>query len=392
MDDTPFTNPSGTLLHRTSTLSGRSYCCFVPNPLPPPFSAAELGAVAAPLASASRAFGELAGIGRLLPDPDLLVRPYMRQEAILSSRIENTYTSYSELVAFETTGGEAASTDTKEVLNYVDALEYGLRHVGDGGITLDLVRDVHRILLGNSSSSRYATPGEIRSVQNHVGGGTNDPADARYVPPPPDLGADLLNQLFSYIAEDKPQLPVLVEAAWMHYQFEAIHPFLDGNGRVGRVLIPLLFAQRHQMNHPLLYLSPYFERDRSNYYDNLFNVSARSAWMIWLRYFLEGVASQARSAIELSEKIIELGLDWHRRLDGTSASRNAHRLVNYIHRHIAVTAKIATLNLDVASQTAYSTIRALVGAGILQELPGRSWRQIYVAQELLALLEPTRAR
>jgi Fic family protein len=388
MDETSFSRPSGTLLQRISSLSGRPYVCFVPNPLPPPFSDAELGALAAPLAAASRAFGELAGIGRLLPDPDLLVRPYMRQEAILSSRIENTYTSFSELVAFETTGFEGTSANTREVLNYVQAIEFGLRRVREEGITLDLVRDIHRILIGGTSRSTYATPGEIRSVQNHIGGGTSDPADARYVPPPPEEAAETLDQLIAYVEAEKPGVPVLIEAAWVHYQFEAIHPFLDGNGRVGRVLIPLLFAHRHQMDHPLLYLSPYFERDRGNYYDNLFNVSARSEWSIWLRYFLEGVSFRSRAAISLSSDIIELGQKWHRALDLSNASRSAHRLADLVHRHVAVTAKMATHNLEVAPQTAYNAIKALVETGILREFAERSWRQVFVAPELLALLEP----
>lgn len=388
MEPSTLVSPSGRLLERVSPVSGRPYYPFVPDELPPPLSAAAFGDLAPLLATASQAFGELAGVGHLLPDPDLLVRPYMRREAILSSRIENTYTSFSELVAYEATGFEGSSSSTRDVLQYVTALDYGLRHVRQTGLTGDLVQEIHRKLLAGARGERFSTPGELRTVQNHIGGGTNDPADAHYVPPPADDARALLDQLFAYISQPKPDTPVLVEAAWIHYQFEAIHPFLDGNGRVGRVLIPLLFALRNEMDHPLLYLSPYFERDRSRYYDNLLRVSTHSTWTDWLRYFLQGVVDQAKAAGVLAKQIIDLGAEWHGRLDSERATRNAHRLADFVHRHVAVDAKSVRTNLDVSTQTAYNTIDALVQAGILEPF-ARSWGQVYIASELRALLETT---
>lgn len=385
---TPLHKPSGTFLSATSPISGRTYHPFVPDPLPPQIALADIGQVAPLLAAASQSFGQLAGVSRLLPDPDLLVRPYMRREAILSSRIENTHTSFSELVAFETTGVESpAGGDAREVLQYVLALEYGLRHVLDKGITMDLVRAVHRHLLVGGRGAAFSTPGEVRTVQNHIGGGTPDPADARYVPPPPLEAQMLLLQLIEYLAPPKLETPALVEAAWMHYQFEAIHPFLDGNGRVGRVLIPLLFAYRNQMDHPLLYLSPYFERDRAAYYDTLLSVSTESTWVGWLRYFLQGILDQATAATDLAKHIIDLGAEWHRRLDASGAPRNAHRLADFVHRQVAIDAKTVTRNLGVTSQTAYNLIRHLVRAGILEEFFERGWGQVYIAPEMQQMME-----
>jgi len=345
-------------------------------------------AAAAPLlAEASQAFGQLAGLGRILPNPDLLVRPYMRREAVLSSRIENTHTSFSELVAFEFTREEAGDGSAREVLNYVAALEYGLRHVSEHGITMDLVRGIHRTLMQGARGERTSTPGEIRMVQNHIGGGSTDPADAHFVPPPPEYVPELLERLFEYLSAPKPGVPTLTEAAWMHYQFETIHPFLDGNGRVGRVLIPLLFALRNEMPHPLLYLSPYFEHNRSRYYDLLFAVSARSEWAAWHQYFLEGVRDQSRTAIELAERILDLGAKWQRLLDEQGAPRTAHRLAELVHQQLAVDGPTAAKLLGVSKVTAYKAIYTLVDAGILVQHGERARDRVYIAGELRDMME-----
>ncbi|MCC7365601.1 MAG: Fic family protein [Dehalococcoidia bacterium] len=384
MDKATFGKPSGELVPASSALTGRPYFCFVPAPLPPDLTPAELGRVAGLLAAASQAFGRLAGLGQVLPNPDLLVRPYMRREAILSSRIENTHTSFAELVAFEATGADVSPGGaTREVFNYVAAVEYGLRHVMEAGFTVDLVRGIHRTLMRGARGEHYATPGELRTVQNHIGGGSNDPADAHFVPPPAARVPGLLDGLFAYLQQA--EVSPLIQAAWMHYQFETIHPFLDGNGRVGRVLIPLLFAHRHQMPHPLLYLSPYFERDRSRYYDRLFAVSARSEWVPWLEYFLAAVLDQSNAAVALAQGIVALGPDWHGRLDAMRAPQSAHRLADLVHQHVAVNAQMVRTNLGVSPQTAYNAIDALVAAGILVEMTDRPRDRVWLAGELHAL-------
>jgi len=386
MDTAAFVNPSGTLVPRRAAVSGRQYWAFVPDPLPPSLDLADVGSLAPLLAEASQAFGMLSGAGRVLPNPDVLVSPYLRREAIMSSRIENTHASFSDLAAFEATQQESPASQARDVHNYVLALEYGLRHVRDEGFTLDLIRRIHRLLMAGARGERLSTPGEFRTMQNHIGE-TPDPADAHFVPPPPDEAMAALEGLIEYLSRPRDSESVLIEAAWMHYQFETIHPFLDGNGRVGRVLIPLLFSLRGEMEHPLLYLSPYFETDRAAYYDALFGVSTRSEWTDWLRYFLAGVADQARVGARLAGDLIALGAEWRHRLDLARASRHAHRLAEFVQEHSAVDAKTARLNLGVSPTTAYAAIKALVDTGILEEYTGRNWGQLYIAPELRDLME-----
>lgn len=385
MDVAAFVNAPGQLTSRLAP-DGQVYVAFVPNPLPPPLGDQELGSVAGLLAEASRAFGELSGIGKLLPNPDLLIRPYMRWEAIMSSRIEDTHTSFAELAALEASGYESLRSQTREVLRYVGALEYGLRHVRDNGFTVDLVRQLHRQLLEGLPGSARKTPGEVRALQNHIGG-DGELSRARFVPPPPGEAADLLEQLVGYASSATPRFPLLIDAALIHYQFEAIHPFLDGNGRVGRVLIPLLFSLREELDHPLLYLSPYFEQHRSAYYDHLFAVSTRGEWMAWIRYFLTGIREQSRLAIRVASQVIELGRTWKLSLEAAGAPMNALRLAEFVLQHLVVTPKMISLNLQVSSQTSYNLVRHLERAGILKELDLHSAGKIYIADDLRAIIE-----
>jgi Fic family protein len=385
MNPSDFANPAGRLVQRSSP-GGESYWSFLPDQLPPAGEGSAIAAVANLLAEANHALGRLDGIGQFLPNPDLLVRPYMRREAVLSSRIEGTRASFLDLVAYEAVAQGLPGTDVREVANYVQALDYGLRHVDDGGISRELVQSVHRHLLTGARGEAFSTPGEFRTMQNHIGTSA-ELAEAHFVPPPPDEMHGALDHLLTYLSDTHPNTPVLVEAAWMHYQFEAIHPFLDGNGRVGRVLIPLLLAHRRRLAHPLLYLSPYFERRRDQYYDRLFGVSARGDWLGWLRLFLEAVFAQAKAGSDLAHKIVALGAEWHSRLNAAHATLNAHRLADLVHQFVAVDAKSAERHLEVATQTAYNAIKSLERVGILTNLAKRDWGRVYVAEELVLLLD-----
>lgn len=385
MNPAVFTNPSGSLVQQPAR-NGRPYFCFVPSHLPPAIGPADLGGLVELLSSANLALGRLAGLGRLLPNPDLLTRPYARREAIASSRIEDTQTSFAELVVFESGGHRVSSTETREVHNYVLALEYGLRHIHRTGLTADLIRDLHRLLMTGGRGERFATPGEFRNVQNHIGGGAH-PADARFVPPPPAEAVDLIEQLVEFTATPAPGLPTLLEISFVHYQFETIHPFLDGNGRVGRLLIALLLALRQQLDHPLLYLSPYFERDRGRYYDLLFGVSARNEWVPWMEYFLSAVATEAANAVTLATQILDLGRDWQQRLTAARATQNTHRLADYVQVAAALDAATAKRVLGVGTQTAYNAVAALQKAGIVEEITGSKRGQIFIAKELVNLLQ-----
>lgn len=385
VDTTDFNQPAGVIVDRKSPLTGRDYSAYLPNTLPPPEESAAVSECSLLLAEATHAIGHLDGIARFMPNPHLLVEPYMRREAVLSSRIEGLHTTHAELATLEAMGALSQQGDARDVHNYVVALDYGLRHVREDGISRALVQDIHRKLLEGARGENFATPGEFRSIQNHIGN-TTDPAEARFVPPPPEEMQDALDAVFAYLA-DGPKAPVLVEAAWLHYQFETIHPFLDGNGRVGRALIPLLLAWRRQLAEPLLYLSPYFERDRTEYYDRLYAVSARSQWTAWLRYFLVGVRDQANEAAVLSERIVELGTDWQQRLTRIRATANAQRLAQHVLQFVAIDARGAGRVLEVAPQTAYKSIEALVSVGILEEVTGRTWGKVFLSPELRQMLD-----
>lgn len=381
MEPADFPRPSGRVILRHSPATGNPYWAFVPAPLPPGTERDALAANAALLAEANRKLGQLDGIGQFIPNPDLLIQPYMRREAVLSSRIEGLHTTHAELATLEAMGELEALSDTRDVHNYVVALDYGLRNVPGAGISRDLVLEMHRKLMQGARGESFSTPGEFRTIQNHIGN-TREHADARFVPPPPDELHDCLDALFLYVATAKPETPALVEAAWLHYQFEAIHPFLDGNGRVGRALLPLFLAWRLQLSHPLLYLSPYFERDRGEYYDRLHAVSTRSEWSEWLRFFFRGVIEQADEGVALSRQVIDLGVDWHRRLDERRAPRSAHRLADLVLQFMALDTRMAERMLAVSTQTAYKAVATLVDAGILAEITGRPWGRVYLAPEL----------
>ena len=337
------------------------------------------------LAEATHAVGHLDGIGRFMPNPHLLVEPYMRREAVLSSRIEGLHTTHAELATLEAMGELSQRADARDVHNYVVALDYGLRHVIENGLTRQLVERIHSKLMQGARGEAFSSPGEFRNIQNHIGN-TRDHAEARFVPPPPLEMQSTLDAFFEYLRTG-PSTPPLVEAAWAHYQFETIHPFLDGNGRVGRALIPLLLAWRRQLEHPLLYLSPYFERNRAEYYDRLFAVSARSEWSQWLKYFLIGVRDQADEAASLARAIVELGEAWTTRLAALRATQNAHRLAQHVLQFVAIDAKGAGRVLGVAPQTAYKSIEALVTAGILEEVTGRPWGRVFLSPELREMLD-----
>ena len=387
MDAALFTNPSGRLVEVERDPPLTPYAAYVPAPLPPEAEDAAIASVARELGEANLALGRLTGIGEYFPAPNLLVRPYLRREAVASSRIEGTMASFSDVVALEAGLPPTPGSDTRDVLNYVTALEAGLQSGRDGVLSLDLIRSLRRRLMAGARGESFSNPGEFRIIQNHVGQ-TTDIASATYVPPPPAEMHAGLDQLVDYVNAPKPRTPAIVEAAWMHYQFEAVHPFLDGNGRVGRLLIVLLLATRHEVSHPLLYLSPYFERRREEYYRLLLAVSTTSAWEDWLRFFLLGVVEQAQEASSLARSVLALREEWSERLDTAGATPSARRLIDFVLEHVAVTPRVVQPGLGVARQTAYTAVQALVEARILEPVLQRRRGNVYIARELIELLTP----
>ena len=340
------------------------------------------------LSAADQAVGRLAGEGRQLPNPHLLIRPFLRREAVLSSRIEGTQATLGELLAVEAGAKVARSpADLREVTNYVAALEYGVERLRALPLSLRLVRELHTRLM-EGVRGVDAHPGEFRRIQNWVGPPGCSIEEATLVPPPPNELPQLLGEWEAFLHDRT--LPPLVQIALTHHQFETIHPFLDGNGRVGRLLITLFLVERDILPSPLLYLSAFFEATRPEYYRRLQAVRNENDWTGWLLYFLRGVARQAEDAVRRAERINELLAGW-RSLAAESTSRAVPGLVDLLAENPYWTVKRAAERLDVAYTTAQRAIERLVEAGVMRQVGGGKRGRLFCAAEILAILEePTR--
>jgi Fic family protein len=358
------------------------YWAYVPEPLPPPIGwSADL---AAALSRADLAVGRLAGEGRRLPNPHLLIRPFVRREAVLSSRIEGTQATLGELLAAEAGAPvERSPADLREVANYVVALEHGVARLAELPLSLRLVRELHEKLMRGVRGDA-ATPGEFRRSQNWIGPAGCTLAGASFVPPPPDRLMECLGDWESFLHEER--LPPLVHAALAHSQFEAIHPFLDGNGRVGRLLITLLLMERQVLPSPLLYLSAYFEATRPEYYARLSGVTERGEWEEWLRYFLGGVAGQAEDALDRIQRIDTLVAGWRERL-GEEQSRLPERALHLFAENPFWTVGKLADRLGVAFTTAQRATDRLRAAGVVTLASEAKRNRVYCARALLDILE-----
>lgn len=375
-----FTSEQGRSLVRTP----QGFLAFAPPPLPPPLVLD--WQLVDDLSVAHQALGELAGAARNLPNPRLLMGPFVRREAVLSSRIEGTQASLSDLLFFEAASGtESDAPDVREVANYVAALEHGLDRLHELPVSLRLLREVHaKLMEGVRGGDR--TPGEFRRDQVWIGPPGAPPAEATFVPPPvPEMTAALAG-LEAYLHEPS-GLPLLVRLALVHYQFEAIHPFRDGNGRVGRLLISILLVAEGAMPWPLLYLSAFFERNRADYYQLLLRVSQAGAWTEWLQFFLRGVAGQSRDASARSAALLDLRRAWHRRLQTARSSALLLRLVDDLFSSPALTIPGAARRLGVTQRSAGLNVGKLVRAGILSEATGRRRNRIFLATDIARIAE-----
>jgi cell filamentation protein, protein adenylyltransferase len=362
------------------TLTG--YWAFVPAPLPPPIDYnPELTLL---LSQADAGLSELSGLGRYLPNPDLLIAPYVKREAVASSRIEGTQADLSDLLLDEVEPKRTPpGSDVKEVRNYVAALNLGLRKLNRLPLAGRLVRDMHRVLL-QGVRGQERTPGEFRRSQNWIGPPGSTLADATYVPPPPDPEMHECLKHWERFVNDRGHMPELIQCALMHEQFEAIHPFLDGNGRIGRLLITLFLIERERLSKPLLYLSSYIEQTRDEYYTLLQRISTHGEWTGWLRYFLTAVRDTARSAIDQSQGILRLR---DRFRDKLGKQHMALTLLDDLFINPYTTVARAAKSLGVTAPTATKTIRALEQAGMLKESTGREWGRVWVARPILKAVE-----
>lgn len=336
------------------------------------------------LSRADAALSELAGVGRLLPNPHLLMAPWVRREAVLSSRIEGTRTTLDELLIGEAGGESKAATanDMREVSNYVHALEYGIERLQTLPLSLRLVRELHARLMQGVRGEK-ATPGEFRRSQNWIGAGGSTPQSAAYVPPPAHEMLACLDNWEKFLHQ-REAMPELVQCALMHEQFEAIHPFLDGNGRIGRLLITLFLVERGRLPLPLLYLSDYIDEHRSDYYDLLQRVRTHGDWPAWLRYFLTGVERIARSAARQSTRLMEIRERFRAKL--TDKAR-ATALLEELFRNPYITVSRAEKVLGVTNPTARKSVELLVERGMLAPLGEKRWNRVYVSREILKAIE-----
>jgi Fic family protein len=355
---------TGTLI---PTIGGRK--AFVPNPLPPTL---DLQPILPILSRATQAVGELKGIGRTIPNPLLLVRPLQRREAVSSSGMEGTFTTLSDLFMFEAGASDPERrADNREVLNYVRALEGAIADLDQLPISARLIRRAHKTLLSGVTRERGARieAGEFKHDQNWIGGdGSID--TARFIPAPPQATPDAIDELTRFI--NRPgrddALPLL-DAALVHYQFEAIHPFGDGNGRVGRMLIALMLAENGVLPQPLLYMSPWLERHKAFYIDLMFEVSQSGNWIPWINFFLRAVAESAEETIEVVQRVQDLQKDYRERFQTARRSALMLRIVDLAFERPVMSVTGIAEALGVTYAGAANNIKALIEAGIAEEVP-----------------------
>jgi len=374
------TRPAAPPGHRVP-LAGGAWA-HVPAPLPPVLDWTP--ALVAALSEADRLIGRLAGEGGRLPNPHLLIRPFLRREAVLSSKIEGTQATLGELLAAEAgMTVDRSPADLHEVGNYVVALEHGIARLKTLPLSLRLIRELHAKLMTGVRGD-HASPGHFRGTQNWIGRPGSGPAQATYVPPPPGLVMSCLDAWEKFLHDRS--LPPLVQIALAHYQFEAIHPFRDGNGRVGRLLITLFLVERGILPTPLLYLSAFFEARRQEYYARLQGVHARAEWEPWLAYFLEGVASQSGDALSRASRINTLLAKWRDTVVEAGLPA-AVRLLDVLAENPYSTVRGAAARLKVAFTTAQRAVAKLEELKIVSQANEAKRDRVYCATGLLKILE-----
>ena len=361
------------------------YSAFVPNPLPPSPSLAIDAETTVLLSKADRCLGRLDGVASVLPNPDLFVAMYVRHEAVLSSQIEGTQSTLQDVLQFEIDAqGDETPKDVEEVVNYVKAMNYGLKRLRQLPLSLRLIREIHEQLL-HGVRGENRTPGEFRNTQNWIGPANATPSTAVFVPPPVDEMKHALNELEHYLHDTT--LPPLIHCALVHAQFETIHPFLDGNGRVGRLMITFLLCEREILLRPLLYLSYFLKAHRAEYYDRLMAIRNEGNWESWVKFFLKGVAEVSVSATDTAREILDLReRDRNNIITGTvSNPANALRLLDHLYTQPVVNTRVVQNLLSCSFQTANKLLEQMVGLQILQETTGQRRNRLYSYKPYLGI-------
>jgi Fic family protein len=362
------------------------FAAFVPHPLPPDPPLVLDTALYDLLERANRALGRLDGLSTLLPDRSLFLYFYVRKEAVLSSQIEGTQSSISELLLFEDREAPGVPLDdVEEVSGYVRAMTHGLQRIREGfPLSLRLIREIHGEMLASGRGSEKA-PGEFRRSQNRIGG--SRPGNALFVPPPEDQVLSCLGALEDFLHDRPERTPTLIKAALAHVQFETIHPFLDGNGRVGRLLITFLLCAEGALAEPLLYLSLYFKQHRDEYYELLQRVRTRGEWEEWLRFFLAGVMETAEQAASTARRILDLFERDRRRIEALGRTAGSTlRVHEMMRRHPLLSSARAGTALTLAPPTVNAALARLEELGLVREITGRKWGRLFAYGEYLDIL------
>jgi Fic family protein len=372
---------------RAVSSGGENYHVFLPRPLPPVPALAVTADMQDLLDLANQSIGRLDGITLLLPDPEQFLYSYMRKEAVLSSQIEGTQSSLSDLLLFENEEAPGVPvSDAHETFNYIRAMNHGLDRVAGGfPVSLRLFREIHGVLLEGVRGGERS-PGDFRTSQNWIGG--SRPGNARFVPPPAHEVMPAMGALEKFIHDDPERTPILLKAALAHAQFETIHPFLDGNGRVGRLLVTLLLcAEEGVVKRPLLYLSLYLKRNREEYYTRLQRVRTDGEWEEWVEFFLQGVVEVAASATDTTRQLLALVEEDRQKVHSLGrATGSAVRLHDLAAKRLAFRIPDAARTLQLTDVTVASATRHLERLGIVREVTGRARNKLFAYDRYLAVL------
>ncbi|MBK8189289.1 MAG: Fic family protein [Vampirovibrionales bacterium] len=368
-----------------TSAAGESVLAYLPPPLPPdpPLNLTHLLLLHE---RAIQALGRLDGVAEILPDKALFLYQYVRKEALLSSQIEGTQSSFSDLLLHELAEVPGVPLDdVSEVSAYIAAIDHGLKRLGEGfPLSLRLLREIHGILLA-TGRGKDKLPGEFRQSQNWIGG--SRPGNALFVPPPADHLMDCLDAFEKFLHETDSGLPTLLKAGLAHVQFETIHPFLDGNGRLGRLMITLLLCHAGLMKQPIFYLSLYFKAHRATYYQLLDEVRMNGVWETWLEFFLEGVIETATEAQATAKRILALVQeDGQRTIALGRGARNAHRVLDLLQEHPILTIQWVSDKLGITHTTAAAAFQNLMTLGIVEEITGRRRSRLFAYREYLEIL------
>lgn len=367
-----------------SSTAGEIYQTYLPSDLPPN-PRLDLTELYTLLDAANIALGRLDGMSMLLPDPSLFLYMYVRKEAVLSSQIEGTQSSLSDLLMFENAEAPGVPVDdVTEVSCYVSALNYGIERLKSFPLSLRLIREIHAKLMDNARGGQKQ-PGEFRTSQNWIGG--SRPGNARFVPPSPERLMDCLDTFEKFLHDDTVKLPTLIKAALAHVQFETIHPFLDGNGRLGRLLITFMLYVDGTLKEPLLYLSLYFKANREAYYNHLQSVRETGDWESWIAFFLSGVIDTANQATDAAQRIIKLFNSDQTLINSSGQSTAAILLIfNYIQHHPLSNTTMVSTSTGLSQPTVRRSLSTLENLGIIKETTGKARHKVFAYKHYLDIL------